>query len=87
MYRYYTKGVCSKSILLNIEDDILLDVVFEGGCEGSLIAIKHLVEGKHIDEIIDILEYIPCGNRDTSCPDQLAKALKIYKEYILEEEK
>ena len=79
MYTYYTKGVCSKSILLNIEDDILLDVVFEGGCEGSLIAIKHLVEGKHIDEIIDTFEYIPCGNKDTSCPDQLAKALKIYK--------
>lgn len=86
MYRYYTKGVCSKSILLNIEDDILLDVVFEGGCEGSLIAIKHLVEGKNIDEIIDTLEYIPCGNKDTSCPDQLAKALKIYKEHILGKE-
>ena len=52
MYRYYTNGVCSKSILLNLEEDVLLDVVFEGGCEGSLIALKHFVEGKHIDEII-----------------------------------
>lgn len=83
MYRYFTKGVCSKSILLNIEDDILLDVVFEGGCEGSLIALKHFVKGRHIDEIIDELEYIPCRNKDTSCPDQLAKALKIYRDYVL----
>lgn len=86
MYRYYTNGVCSKSILLNIEGDILEDVVFEGGCEGSLIALKHLVKGKHIDEIIDELEYIPCKNKNTSCPDQLAKALKIYREYILNRE-
>ena len=83
MYRYYTKGVCSKSILLNIEGETLIDVVFEGGCDGSLIALKHFVEGRHIDEIIDELEYIPCRNKNTSCPDQLAKALKIYKEYVL----
>lgn len=82
MYRYYTHGVCAKSILLNIEEDILLDVVFDGGCDGSLIALKHFVEGKHIDEIINELEYIPCRNKDTSCPDQLAKALKIYRDYV-----
>ena len=86
MYRYYTNGVCSKSILLNLEEDVLLDVVFEGGCEGSLIALKHFVEGKHIDEIIDELEYIPCGNRNTSYPDQLAKALKIYRDCVLNKE-
>lgn len=83
MYRYYTHDVCAKSILLDIEGDILLDVVFDGGCNGSLIALKHLIQGKHIDEIIDELEYIPCRNKDTSCPDQLAKALKIYKEHVL----
>lgn len=81
MYKYYTRGVCSKSILLDIDEDILLDVVFEGGCAGNLIAIKHLVEGKNIDEVIDMLENIPCKDKKTSCPDQLAKALKIYKEY------
>ena len=80
MYRYYTHGVCAKSILLNIEDDILLDVVFDGGCDGSLIALKHFVEG------IDELEYIPCRNRNTSCPDQLAKALKIYRDYVFNKE-
>lgn len=81
MYRYYTKGVCSKSIVMDIEENILKDVIFEGGCTGNAIGIKHLVEGKDIDEIIEILEDIPCKNRGTSCPDQLAKALRIYKEY------
>ena len=66
MYRYYTKGVCSKSILMDIEDDILKDVTFEGGCSGNLIGIKHLIEGKSIDEIIEDLEDIPCKNRGTS---------------------
>ncbi|WP_195939581.1 TIGR03905 family TSCPD domain-containing protein [Romboutsia sp. 1001713B170131_170501_G6] len=82
MYRYYTKGVCSKSILMDIEENILKDVVFEGGCSGNAIGIKHLVEGKDIDDIIKNLEDIPCKNRGTSCPDQLAKALKIYKKYV-----
>lgn len=81
MYRYYTKGVCAKSILLDIEGDILKNVVFEGGCSGNLIGIKHLIEGKNIDEIIEMLEDIPCKNRGTSCPDQLANALKIYRKY------
>lgn len=83
MYRYFTKGVCSKSIFLDIENDILLEVVFEGGCSGNAIGIKHLVEGKSIDEIIKNFEDIPCKCKGTSCPDQLANALKIYKEYIL----
>lgn len=82
MYRYYTKGVCSKSILMDIEGDILKDVVFQDGCAGNLIGIKHLVEGKKIDEIINLLEDIPCKDRGTSCPDQLANALKIYKEFV-----
>ncbi|CEN23367.1 uncharacterized protein CSE204_18611 [[Clostridium] sordellii] len=85
MYRYYTKGVCSKSILLDIEGDKLIDVIFEGGCAGNLIGIKNLIEGKDIDEIIETFEKIPCKNRDTSCPDQLATALKIYKKYILKD--
>ena len=71
------------SDLTKIEDDILKDVTFEGGCSGNLIGIKHLIEGKSIDEIIEDLEDIPCKNRGTSCPDQLAKALKIYKKYVL----
>lgn len=82
MYRYYTEGVCSKSILMDIEGDVLKDVIFEGGCVGNAIGIKHLIEGKNIDDIIRDLEDVPCKNRGTSCPDQLAKALKIYKEHV-----
>ena len=82
MYRYYTNGVCAKSILLDIEDDVVLDVAFEGGCEGALIAIKNLVRGQNIDYIIDTLEQVHCKMRGTSCPDQLANALKIYKEFV-----
>ena len=84
MYRYYTSGVCSKSILLDIEGDRLIDVIFEGGCSGNLIGIKHLIEGKTIDEIIESFDKIPCRGRTSSCPDQLANALKIYKKYVLE---
>ena len=84
MYRYYTNGVCAKSILLDIQGDKLIDVDFEGGCAGNLIGIKNLIEGKSIDEIIENLENIPCKERNTSCPDQLATALKIYKRYVLE---
>lgn len=82
MYKYYTRGVCAKSITIDIQDGIVNDVVFEGGCAGNLIAIKHLVEGKRVDEVIDSLESIPCKDRGTSCPDQLANALKIYREYV-----
>ncbi|MGL5640644.1 MAG: TIGR03905 family TSCPD domain-containing protein [Paraclostridium sp.] len=85
MYRYYTNGVCPKSILLDLDGDKLIDVIFEGGCAGNLIGIKNLIEGKEIDEIIDIFEKIPCRNKESSCPDQLANALKIYKKYVLNE--
>lgn len=82
MYKYYTRGVCAKSITIDIQDGIVYDVVFEGGCAGNLIAIKHLVEGKSVNEVIESLESIPCRDRGTSCPDQLANALKIYREYV-----
>ena len=85
MYRYYTNGVCSKSILLDLDGDMVVDVIFEGGCAGNLLGIKNLIEGKTIDEIIETFEKIPCKNRETSCPDQLANALKIYKKYVLNE--
>ncbi len=81
MYRYYTKGICPKSILMDIKKDILEEVVFEGGCTGNLIAIKVLIEGREIGEIIELLEDIPCRGKTSSCPAQLAIALKIYKNY------
>lgn len=83
MYRYYTKGVCSKSILMDIEDDILKDVTFEGGCSGNLIGIKHLIEGKSIDEIIEELEDIPCKIEEHLAQISLLRLLKFIRNMFL----
>lgn len=75
---YTLGGTCSKQIIFEVEDNILTDLKFINGCSGNLQAIARLTKGMHIDEIIDILEGIKCRN-NTSCPDQLAIALKEYK--------
>ena len=75
-YKYETKGTCSRLIEFTVEDGILKDVVYTGGCNGNLQGISHLVEGMDVDEAISRLEGIQCGFKTTSCPDQLAKALK-----------
>lgn len=77
---YKTKGTCSRSITLQIEDGKLVDAGFEGGCNGNLKGIVSLCRGMNVDDIIERLEGITCGFKQTSCPDQLAKALKEYKE-------
>lgn len=74
-YEYITKGVCSSKITFEINDGILSDVNFFGGCDGNLKAISRLVEGKNASEIADMLEGNTCGFRKTSCSDQLAKAI------------
>ena len=76
---YRTKGVCSQSIHFDIEDNKIHNVSFVGGCNGNLQGISHLVEGMDVDEAISRLEGIQCGFKKTSCPDQLAKALKAIK--------
>lgn len=73
---YKTKGVCSRKINYEIEDGKLKNVEFEGGCSGNLQGIGRLVEGMEVNEAISRLEGIKCGFKSTSCPDQLAKALK-----------
>lgn len=73
---YKTKGVCSRLINIEIENGIVKKVKFDGGCNGNTKGISALVEGMPVDEVINRLEGIKCGFRDTSCPDQLAKALK-----------
>ncbi len=75
-YTYKTKGTCSQSITFDITDGIVSNVRFMGGCNGNLQGISRLVEGKRADELISALEGIRCGFKDTSCPDQLARALK-----------
>lgn len=72
---YKTCGTCSTSIDLTVEDGIVRDVVFHKGCNGNLQGIARLVEGMHASEVIARLEGIRCGKKDTSCPDQLCRAL------------
>ncbi|MBR5639073.1 MAG: TIGR03905 family TSCPD domain-containing protein [Muribaculaceae bacterium] len=75
-YTYHTSGTCSRQIDIKIEDNIVKQVVFTGGCHGNLQGISRLVQGMSCDEVIAKLEGIRCGFKFTSCPDQLAKALK-----------
>ena len=75
-YEYRTKGTCSRAILFDIEDGKLKNVQYIGGCNGNLKGIGALVEGMDVNEAIRRLEGIKCGMKSTSCPDQLAQALK-----------
>ncbi len=78
-YAYCPKGVCSRKMIFDLEDGRLHNLVVEGGCHGNLQGISALVEGMEIDEIIRRLDGIRCGMKETSCPDQLAQALKAVK--------
>lgn len=75
-YEYKTKGTCSRSILFDIEDGIVKNVSFLGGCHGNLQGISALAEGADAQVLIEKLSGIRCGIKPTSCPDQLAQALK-----------
>ncbi len=76
---YKTQGVCSREITFEVEDNKLKHVSFQGGCSGNTQGVARLIEGMDVDEAIRRLDGIRCGFRSTSCPDQLAKALKQYK--------
>ena len=76
MYQYKTKGTCSQMIYFDLEDGKVKHVQFLGGCNGNLKGIGQLVEGMDVDDVIARLEGTTCGMKRTSCPDQLAKALK-----------
>lgn len=78
-FTYITNGVCSRSIEIEIENDILESVKYVGGCNGNLQGISALVKGLTVDEVIKKLQNIRCGFKSTSCPAQLAEALKQYK--------
>lgn len=75
-YEYRTKGTCSQRILFEIIDGKVTNVQFLGGCNGNLQGISKLVEGMDVNDVIARVEGIHCGMKPTSCPDQLAKALK-----------
>lgn len=76
MYNYKTKGTCSTEINFDVEGDIIKEVTFVRGCEGNLTGISALVKGMKVKDAIEKLEGIDCRGKGTSCPDQLAKALK-----------
>ena len=80
MYEYTTKGTCSRKILFDVyeEDGVkkVKDVQFVGGCHGNTQGIAKLVEGMKVEDVIERLSGVMCGNKGTSCPDQLANALK-----------
>lgn len=82
MFVYKTKGVCSTEIHIDVENDIIKEVNFVRGCPGNLFGIASLVKGMNIDEAITKLKGITCGNKDTSCPDQLSIALEEYKKSL-----
>ena len=73
---YQTRGVCSRQMNIEAEDGVIKSVQVVGGCNGNLQGISRLVEGMRVEEAISRLEGIRCGSKDTSCPDQLAQALK-----------
>ena len=75
-YSYKTSGTCSREILFEIEDGKVKNLRFIGGCNGNLQGIGALVEGMKVEDVIARVDGISCGGRPTSCPDQLAKALK-----------
>lgn len=79
-FTYKPSGVCSVQFDFDIEDDEIRSLSVTGGCNGNLKGISSLITGMKIDDVIDRLEGIECGFKPTSCPDQISKALKAYKE-------
>jgi len=74
-----TNGTCSREIQFLIDDGVIVDCIIIGGCRGNTQGVSRLVKGRKVDEVISLLEGIECQN-GTSCPDQVAKALKKFKE-------
>lgn len=75
-YEFTPRGVCSQKMLIEVEDGVVRDLKVMGGCHGNLQGISSLVKGMKIEDVIAKLDGIRCGMKPTSCPDQLAKALK-----------
>lgn len=83
-FSYRTRGTCSQEILFEIDGTAVHNISFIGGCNGNLQGISRLVEGMQLDEVIERLDGIHCGMKETSCPDQLANALRQAKKQLEE---
>jgi len=75
-HTFKTQGICAKTISFELHGDIVKDIEFAGGCSGNLLAIKTLLEGQRVDDIVKKMAGIKCGNRSTSCVGQLAIAVQ-----------
>ncbi len=75
-YQYRTKGTCSTAIDVELDGDVVKAVSFTGGCDGNLQGVSRLVTGRTVDEVEQTLSGIRCGRKPTSCPDQLARAVR-----------
>ncbi len=73
---YKTHGTCSRAVIVDVEDDVIVDCSFVGGCSGNTQGVAALVVGMRVDEAINKIKGIKCGMKNTSCPDQLALALE-----------
>lgn len=80
MIRHINKGTCSSAVDFEVENGIVTDCRFIGGCDGNTKGVAKLVVGRPVDEIIRLLDGVDCRGRGTSCPDQLAQALKEYQQ-------
>lgn len=79
-FEYSPKGVCSSKMEFKIEGNTIIDVKVIGGCPGNSLGVRALVQNQKIDDVIDKLDGIRCGFKNTSCPDQISVALKEYKQ-------
>ena len=75
-YRYNTKGTCSSAIEFDLDDDIITNIKFKGGCMGNTQGVAALADGMSAEEVVRLCKGIKCGFKGTSCPDQLAKAIE-----------
>ena len=86
-FQYKTQNVCSQIIYFDLEDNVVTNIEFYGGCNGNLKAISKLVDGKTVEEIEESLLGISCGGRPTSCTDQLAKAVRAAADHVASQNK
>lgn len=76
MFKVATQGVCAKEIIYKIKDQVIEEVQFIGGCPGNALGLSNMVVGQPVEEVVNRLKDVKCGNRPTSCPAQLALALQ-----------
>ena len=79
IFQYVPQGICAQRIIVDIEDGVIRDLNIVGGCDGNHNGITALVKGMKVEDVKEKLRGIRCGFRDTSCPDQLSRALEEYE--------